>query len=258
MRKKKRALVPPPVKSLKVARQVTSAFHKGQSSDRAAYQAASQAATARHKTTARYVFSRLQSLGRRPAAGRGAARPRLLEIGAVNTQLLACPWLATRAIDVRPAARGIEGLDFFDLNLPKSKDGGESSFFDVVVCAMVLNCVPSAADRGAMLARIAAVLRRPDGLAMIALPVRCVRGGRAACTRAAFEGAMAAAGLGPVLDRAQSAKVAFWTVGVLPEEEGTGGVARPSLPYSTGGEAGGPGEFSVVVTGGVDAGARVK
>jgi hypothetical protein len=247
MGKRKKALVPPPVRSLKRARQLTSAFHKDQGSgsvSRAAYQEASRAATARHRTTARFVFSSLTALGRRPPAGQ--PRPRLLEIGAVNTQLLACPWLDVRAIDIRPAARGIEALDFFDFPLP-SKNENEK-LFDVVVCAMVLNCVPDSVDRGAMLARIRAVLRAPGGLAILALPTRCVSG--RGCSVAGFEGAMAAAGLGPVLETRAGPKVTFWSVGVLPAGQGR-------LPYSTGSPAA-AGEFAVVVEGGVEARGRGK
>jgi 25S rRNA (adenine2142-N1)-methyltransferase len=274
--RKKRALVPPPVKSLKRARQLTSLFHAAQPGvSRAAYQDASRAATARHKTTSRYVCSTLTALGRRPARPPGGPpprRPTLLEVGAVNTQLLACPWLRTTAIDIRPAARGIEGRDFFDFPLPTmrgtssggGRGGGGSGGggpYDVIVCAMVLNCVATPADRGAMLARMAALMAAPDGLAMLALPRRCVEASPAACTVASFEGAMAAAGLGPVLDRKASAKIMFWTVGVLEEgaAAGAGAGAGRLLPFSTaaGGVAGvaaaeAAGTFAVVVEGGVD------
>ena len=269
-KKKKRALVPPPLKSLKRARQITSAFHAAEHGrevgasgggsvlppDRAAYQGASRRATARHRTTARFVFSALTRLGLRPPSG--AARPRLLEIGAVNTQLLACPWLAVRAIDIRPAARGIEARDFFDLDPPAAPppppgEGGRGTAgaaatdtadarFDVVVCAMVLNCVATPARRGEMLVRMRAHLAG-GGVAVVALPRRCVEkggggGGRggdalpddaaAAARWAPFEAAMAAAGLAPVLVRKASPKIAFWVVG--------GGGAR-----AVGGWGGGPG-----------------
>lgn len=246
--KRKAALVAPPLKSLKRARQVTSAFHAaehgrgtGPSPDRAAYQDASQRATARHKTTSRFVFSSLTALNRRPAAG--CPRPAVLEIGAVNTQLLACPWLAVRAIDVRAAARGVEAVDFFDLPLPPPAqgEGGAESHFDVIVCAMVLNCVATPELRWQMLVRMRAHLKSPGGVAILALPRRCVErgGGRgaapggastssaaapsdAACAAlwAPFEGVMAAAGLGPVLIRKASPKIAFWAVGVKDVEGG--------------------------------------
>ena len=238
--KKKRALVPPPLKSLKRARQITSAFHAaehgrtvdGPPPDRAAYQDASQTATARHRTTSRFVFSSLTALGVRRAAG--CPRPAVLEIGAVNTQLLACPWLAVRAIDIRPSARGIEACDFFSLGPPQPGGGGGTTF-DVVVCAMVLNCVATPARRGDMLVRMRACLTAPGGVAIVALPRRCVeRGGGGvggarphppaassspsdeACAArwAPFEAAMAAAGLAPVLARKASPKIAFWAVGV--------------------------------------------
>ena len=238
--KRKRPLVPPPLKSLKKARELTSAFHAGQhgqvaaadAPDRAAYQDASVRATSVHKVTSRFVFSTLTRLGLRPPSG--APRPALLEVGAVNTQLLACPWLDVRAIDIRPAARGIEALDFFDLPVPEegaqAVDGGKeecapstSSSFDVVVCAMVLNCVATPELRGEMLLRMRRLLRAPGGLAVVGLPRRCVeKGGRkdegntgepSPGAWAAFEGAMAAAGLGPVVARKATPKIAYWAVG---------------------------------------------
>lgn len=271
MKKKKRPLVPPPLKSLKRARQITSAFHaaeQGRSGgsgkdggraadrvDRSLYQAASQATTDRHRTTSRYVFSSLTRHGRRPPGG--AARPALLEIGAVNTQLSACPWLAVRAIDIRPSARGIERADFFDL--------APSASFDCVVCAMVLNCVPDPAARGDMLVRMRGHLKDgppgtgegapgggqsagPGGLAIVALPRRCVEAAPAACGWDSFEAAMAAAGLSPVLERRVGPKVAFWTVGAGPRRAAAG--ARTVM--TAGSEAGtaaavAAGRFAVTV-----------
>lgn len=282
-RKKKRPLAPPPLRSLKRAREVTSAFHaatrrldeavaKGDAEGaaaarraveaaggREAYQAASAAATARHKVASRFVWSHLTRLGFREKesnkdsdGGRGRRLPRLLEIGAINTQLLSTPWLEVRSVDLRaparaaavgPQRRKIEAIDFFDVErLPQR---GE---FDAVVCSMVLNCLTTPAQRGEMLRGIRRHLRfdgeeeeergggggnggggeeeeeassgdkitknkltKKRSVAFIMLPRRCVEASRA-CDWAGFERCMARAGLGEVLARRASAKVALWLV----------------------------------------------
>lgn len=133
----------------------------GQLGGRDEYQQASKLTTSRHRT-ARYVFATLTRLGLRPHRGQ---RPlTLLEIGAVNLDLVSTPWLATRAIDVRSQHPRIEQVDFFAL--PQRRD------FDVVVCAMVLNCVSNAEKRGDMLRGMREHLK-PGGLAFLCLPRRC-------------------------------------------------------------------------------------
>lgn len=279
-KKKKRPLAPPPLKSLKRARQVTSAFHsatrqlddaiaRGDSQaaatareaveavgGREAYQAASAAATGRHKVASRFVWSHLTRLGFREkktsAKEKEKQLPRLLEIGAINTQLLQTPWLQVRSVDLRapPSSassssgvaspndkkrKRIEAIDFFDT----SKLPQENSF-NVVVCSMVLNCLTTPGQRGEMLRGIRRHLRFEEeegdgddeeeeeesaaaveaeearreskrGLAFIMLPRRCVEASRA-CDWSRFERCMARAGLGEVLARKASAKVAFWLV----------------------------------------------
>ena len=125
----------------------------------------------------------------------------------MNTQLLSVPWLATRAIDLRSTHPRIEQLDFFAL--------APAAQFGAVVCAMarrarlalrralaltrartlrqVLNCVPDALARGAMLRGLRAHLRQ-GGLAFIMLPLRCVASSPFT-TRQTFTDALAAAGL---------------------------------------------------------------
>ena len=61
-----------------------------------------------------------------------------LEVGAVNTQLLDARGLETRAVDLRSSHARIERADFFDL--------APAAAYDVVVCALVLNCVRRAAS----------------------------------------------------------------------------------------------------------------
>lgn len=65
---------------------------------RQAYQEASVLSTTRHRTC-KWVFAMITKLGLRP--GKQAAPLRLLEVGAVNTQLISVPWLSVRAIDVQ-------------------------------------------------------------------------------------------------------------------------------------------------------------
>ena len=92
---------------------------------RAAYQEASALTTSRHRT-AKYVFALLTRHGLRP--GRGEPPLPLLEVGAVNTQLLSVPWLAVRAIDLRSTHPRIEQRDFFTLS--------PAAEFGAVVCSM--------------------------------------------------------------------------------------------------------------------------
>lgn len=220
-------LVPSAMKSLKRARHVTSEFHRiqreldvvagvsrdGTSSARAradkqqlerqldslggrqAYQEASVLTTARHRTC-KWVFAVLTKLGMRPKKNQSPLR--VLEIGAVNTQLLSVPWLAVRAIDIKSQHPRIEQVDFFDVPPKEDKD--------VVVCAMVLNCVESAVKRGRMLADAARHLK-PGGYFFLMLPRRCVERSPF-CTAPLLERAMELFGM-RVVEKKNSPKVFF-------------------------------------------------
>jgi 25S rRNA (adenine2142-N1)-methyltransferase len=125
---------------------------------------------------------------------------RLLEIGAINTELLDAAAaidrsqeyknsettneqqrqqsivqkkyrLCVRAIDLHAMHDGIEEVDF--LSLPLLNGEYDLQHYDVVVCSMVLNCVPTAEKRGAMLLRIVNYLR-DGGLAFITVPKTCL------------------------------------------------------------------------------------
>lgn len=186
MGRARRPLVPPPLRSLRVARQLTSAFHRvtrlldsarrqGESTaeletelealgGREAYQAASVLTTQRHRTS-KYVFSRLTAHGFGPRQVGREPLP-LLEVGAVNLDLSSVPrWLATRAIDLRSTHPRIEQRDFFTLR-PRGN-------YAVVVLSMVLNCVEDPSQRGAMLLGCRAHLQ-PHGLFFLMLPLRCL------------------------------------------------------------------------------------
>lgn len=183
---RRRPLVPPPLRSLRRARVVTSEFHRltrqidaahargGPTAElqrqldaiggRQAYQDASALTTSRHRTS-KFVFSRLVKHGLGPP-GPGHAPLPLLEIGAVNLDLSSVPrWLRTRAIDLRSTHPRIEERDFFTLR-PRGA-------YAVVVCSMVLNCVEDPSRRGTMLLGCRAHLCL-GGLYFLMLPLRCL------------------------------------------------------------------------------------
>lgn len=95
------------------------------------------------------------------------------------------PWLKVRAIDLRPCLPSIEQADFLSLQ--------PAAAFDVVVCAMVLNCVPTAAQRGSMLLKMRRHLQE-SGHAFIVLPLRCLNNSPY-MTAVHFGQALAAVGL---------------------------------------------------------------
>jgi len=225
-------LVPSAMKSLKRARHVTSEFHRiqreldvvtGVSKDgtrahaskhtkqeleqqldsiggRQAYQEASVLTTARHRTC-KWVFAVLTKLGVRPKKDSAQKKLKVLEVGAVNTQLSSVPWLEVRAIDIKSQHPRIEQRDFFDIKPMRDKD--------VVVCSMVLNCVESASKRGRMLANAKKHLK-PGGYFFLMLPRRCVENSRF-CTVLTLENAMDLLGM-KVIDKKVSPKVFFWCV----------------------------------------------
>eukprot|EP00899_Mesostigma_viride_P010020 jgi/Mesvir1/19019/Mv12787-RA.1 len=157
MKKQKIPLVPPAMKSRKKARKITSEFHRLEQAiveaarsktdgdvaaaaeikrlqaemdklgGRRAYQEASMVST-KHFSTSKWAIGELQSRGfKRPASNRA----KVLEVGAINTQLKKCSWLDVRAIDLNSVDPLIEERDFFTL-----RPLGE---YDAVVCSMVLN-----------------------------------------------------------------------------------------------------------------------
>ncbi|KAL1520544.1 hypothetical protein AB1Y20_022120 [Prymnesium parvum] len=135
-----------------------------------AYQQASALNTALHSTS-RWVIHSLRACGLLPAS----PPPRLLEVGAVNTQLLEHEGLAVRAIDLHSSHPRIEQCDFFALPHGGEWDAslGRSVSYDAVVCSMVLNCVPDARRRFEMLVGVRAQLRA-GGRAFITLPRTCL------------------------------------------------------------------------------------
>jgi len=116
---------------------------------------------------------------------------RLLEVGAINTELLdaatpaAAPTLDSvsagtapttttrlqvRAIDLHSMHEGrIEEEDFLQLPVPRRL----ADRYDVAVCSMVLNCVTLPSQRGDMVARLFHCLR-PGGLCFVTVPKSCL------------------------------------------------------------------------------------
>ncbi|MDA9098134.1 BMT2 family SAM-dependent methyltransferase [bacterium] len=227
-------LVPSAMKSLKRARHVTSEFHriqrelnavagggtgaKGRSNahgssvhskkeleqqleglgGRQAYQEASVLTTQRHRTC-KWVFAVLTKRGMRP--GKNESPLKLLEVGAVNTQLLSVPWLNVRAIDIKSQHPRIEQKNFFDI---KAKQ-----LYTVVVCSMVLNCVATAAKRGKMLALAHAHLK-PGGYFFLMIPRRCIENSPF-CDEKILTQSLDALGM-QVIDQKMSPKLAFFCV----------------------------------------------
>lgn len=144
-----------------------------------AYQAASVKTTATFRTS-RYVFARLAAAGIR--ARKGQPKPTVLEIGAINTQLTGCPWLACTAMDLRSQHSSILQQDFLVWPPACDSSTGEGRF-DVVVCAMVLNYLTSAIDRARMLAR-AYMSCKTGGMLVVAVPRRCIEATQHCCPAA--------------------------------------------------------------------------
>ena len=193
--KKKSGNVPiaaPKMKSRRKARQITSAFHtlthaltalqsdvdlslddkvekiekmQGQITamgGREAYQDASILSTELHKTS-KYVFQLLTKYDLRPR--RGQVPLEVLEVGAINAQLLQCSWLKVMAIDLMARHENIVQMDFFTLT--------PTQHYNVVVSSMVLNCVPEPTERGRMLKMYRSHLQK-EGLLFLMLPLLCL------------------------------------------------------------------------------------
>ena len=160
---------------------------------------------------------------------------RLLEIGAINTQLLDAAArtrvervtaiddnklddeekqntinkvervhrLHVKAIDLRSTNPRIEQRDFFELPLSEQP-------YDVLVNSMVINCVPSAPDRGRMLALLYHQLR-PGGLCFLTLPRLCLNQSRYITMDLFKEMLTDGVGFELVRDR-ESPKVAFFVL----------------------------------------------
>ena len=219
-------IVPAPLRvtSRKHARRLTSSFHTlthalsaaTTDAERAAckeqleqmggvtaYQQASALNTALNPTS-RWVRRALARTNDRAA---NAQIPRVLEIGAVNTQLLDAQGLKVRAIDLHSSQPRIEQKDFFALPHGGEPDKATGAVvpYDAVVCSMVLNCVPDGRRRFEMLVGMRACLRA-GGRAFVTLPRSCLDHSFTLSERA-FVDVLAAVGL-PVLAAGDGAAAA--------------------------------------------------
>jgi 25S rRNA (adenine2142-N1)-methyltransferase len=131
---------------------------------RTAYQDASIVNTSMFRTS-RYVTQVLTRQGVRPKSG--SVLPRILEVGAINTQLVNTPWLNTDALDLNSRHPKIQQIDFFEFPCVPGE-------YDVVVSSMVINCMPTAHQRGALLTKCRRHLR-PKGFFFLMLPLLCLK-----------------------------------------------------------------------------------
>jgi len=206
-----------PLTSQKEARKVTSKFHDvtkeiealkrttnnsdklstlelelNEMGGRTRYQEASILLTSLNKSSSKWVFQNITLQKRRPK--KGELPLKVLEIGAINTQLLSCPWLDVLAIDIESRNPKIKTMDFFDLPIEP---------YDVICNAMVLNCVPTALQRGDMLLRCVRMMK-DDGLFLLVVPVRFMQ----AVGNTVLVEVLQALGLN-VFNRKNSPKIAF-------------------------------------------------
>jgi hypothetical protein len=77
------------------------------------YQDASRLTTSEHSTSKWVIHALFEMKMRRK---KDEPKPRLLEIGAINTQLIRCSWLDVMAIDILSKHPSIQQCDFFDLD----------------------------------------------------------------------------------------------------------------------------------------------
>lgn len=159
---------------------------------RSEYQRASQLSTSFHSTS-KWVIGHLARRGwlygikaegdtlKDQRKGVSRRNTRILEVGAINTELLDAAAETTadgyskyridvRAIDLHAMDERIEETDF--LLLPFSSIN-VSERYDVIVCSMVINCVPTPTDRGKMMVQLFKHLR-PGGLLFLTLPKYCL------------------------------------------------------------------------------------
>lgn len=208
-------LAPPmEMKSRKRARRVTSLFHKltkelteaesakeyekvellkkkiEDMGGREEYQRASQLSTKFHSTS-KWVLKILREKGWQKGIGEEKVPVELLEVGAINTELIDAAKrtnrilskeidgvrhyhniplynIRVRAIDLNSMHSDIEEQDF--LTMPV---GHTSGTYDVIVCSMVLNCVPNARQRGTFLSLLYKQVKS-GGLVFFTIPKLCI------------------------------------------------------------------------------------
>ncbi|GMI05624.1 hypothetical protein TrRE_jg7044 [Triparma retinervis] len=198
-----------PLKSRKLARTITTQFHVltharsalpltatqelkeiddklEELGGRKSYQEASQLNTSVFSTS-KWVVGRLGAMGilegkvvseATSKATKKSKKPHrrpisVLEVGCINTQLQDASRkpgvrMSVRSIDLRSTSSLVEVADFNAL--PPSL---ESCRYDAIVCSMVINCVPTPAERGEMLLRLRN-FTKIGGVVFLMLPLLCV------------------------------------------------------------------------------------
>jgi 25S rRNA (adenine2142-N1)-methyltransferase len=122
--------------------------------------------------------------------------------------------LDVKAIDSRSTDPRIQQLDFFDLHLQHEP----STFYDVIVNSMVINCVTTPAQRGKMLFLCYKYLR-PGGVCFLTLPKLCLL--QSKCMSRSYFEEILTSGLGfEIMQEVgrDSPKIAFFVLR-RPEEE---------------------------------------
>jgi 25S rRNA (adenine2142-N1)-methyltransferase len=252
---------------------------------RAEYQRASQLSTSFHSTS-KWVLGHLANNGwlygiktspkaakaESETASRGELTPkdghgrkriprrttRILEVGAINTELLDAAGMAAsalferkkgetkspqssessertknsihvRAIDIHSMEERIEEADF--LQLPLISPDDPTKRYDVIVCSMVLNCVTTPVDRGKMLAKLYHHLR-PGGLCFFTIPKFCVTKS-AFLTHSLFVKMLGENGVGfTVKSTKESPRVAFFILERPMEDSGSAAPMKRKLDPS--------------------------
>ncbi len=94
------------------------------------YQEASVIST-QHFQTSKWIIQTLRRLNYLPSSANteNIIKLKTLEVGAINGQLCASPWLDVRAIDINARLPCIEEKDFFTVT--------PQALYEVVVCSMV-------------------------------------------------------------------------------------------------------------------------
>ncbi len=285
-KKRPRPIAPPPMKSRKKSRQITSLFHKltqkmdqAKASDpqdketiqkiqaqiddmggREEYQRASQLSTKFHSTS-RWVLKVLGQMGWTAGIDIDESTKkrstRILEVGAINTELLDASKRTTRvrvkkgikeassknqneqeqqyenvpmyninvrAIDLRSSHPNIEEMDF--IKMPVMNEIENCGSFDCIVCSMVLNCVTTPEERGTMLTLLYKQLR-PGGLCFFTIPKLCLNQSKF-MNRTLFEEILTdALGFEIIEDlKKETPKVAFWVLRRSAGDDGGSGKSK--------------------------------
>ena len=131
--------------------------------------------------------------------------------------------LHVRAIDIRSSHELIEEADYLSLSPPLSSpsyknktkknshpNNNHKSYYDVIVCSMVLNCVTTAMDRGRMITKMYSELNH-GGLCFLTIPKLCITQSKY-INQKIFE-ELLVSGVGfEIVNKKETPKVAFWVL----------------------------------------------